>query len=459
MPLSGPASREIPWGRPREESTRRTEAGAADAFAAAHGDEVRFNHRRGHWLIFQGHRWVPDDNGAHIRLALAFVRQQQHHALDLTDSFERQDAIEHWARFDRLAMLTNLLTLARNLEPIADAGKDWDADPWLLGTPSGVVDLKAGTLRPGRPADRITRSTTAGFDPLASCPRWEQFIADVFDHDESMMRFIHRALGYSLTGDTQEQTLFLGHGKGSNGKSTMYRTVGTVMGDYSAVMPFATIEMNQRGIPNDLAALDGPRFAQSSETNEGTRINESRVKALSGCDPISARFLYGELFTFRPVMKIWLAVNHLPIVRDDSHSFWRRIRQVPFTRTFPVTPGLEDELMSEAPGILAWLVRGCLLWLAEGLQVPAAVATATDAYRTASDVLADFLREGCDMSAGAEVGASDLYQHYTSWASRAGMTERERLTMTKFGTKMAERFQRTHSRHGKAYQGVARRVL
>lgn len=437
-----------------------TEAGSAEAFSLECGDRVRYDFRRQRWLLWQGHRWAPDTDGGIMRLALAFVRHQQHAAIDITDTAERQRAVDHWIKFDRLANLNTLLTLARNLTPIRDDGRNWDPNPMLLGTPDSVVDLTTCTAREGQPSDRITRSTSVPYNPAATCPRWERFVSEVFNDSPALVGFIHRALGYTITGLTGEQVLFLGHGTGSNGKGVLMRTVGRVMGDYFAVMPFSTIELNQRAsIPNDLAALDGPRYVMSSETNDGSRINEARVKALTGCDPLTARFLHSEFFTFNPVAKFWLAVNHLPIVRDDSHSFWRRIRQVPFARTFPITRGFEEGLWEEAPGILAWLVRGCQLWQAEGLLVPEVVLSATNEYRAASDLLADFLNEACELEPSAEVGAADLYQHYSQWATKAGMTDRERLNATRFGAKVAERFQRRHSRSGKVYQGVARRGL
>src|SRR5262249_26229218 len=151
-------------------------------------------------------------------------------------------------------------------------------------------------------------------------------------------------------------------------------------------MPFATIELKDRsGIPNDLAALVNRRFVIASETNDGNRLNEARIKALTGCDPVTARFLHGEFFTFEPVGKFWLSVNHKPIVRDDSHGFWRRLRLIEFRQRFTVNPALADDLKSEAPGILAWCVRGALSWQADGLQAPTVVMEATGDYERDSD--------------------------------------------------------------------------
>ena len=451
----------IPWGKPLAKPTfQYSETGAAEVFAAECGDRVRFDHRRQRWLIWQGHRWVPDVDGAIMRLVIEFVRRQQHTAVDITDLFARQQALDHWMKYDRLANQTTLLAIAKNLPPIADAGAMWDPDHLLLGVPNGVIDLQTGSLRPGRPGDRITRSTSVPFDQTAACPRWERFIVDVFDDDRPRIQFVHRALGYSLTGLTNEQVLFLCYGTGQNGKGVLLRTIGTILLDYASTMPSSTIEMTRGGgIPNDVAALDGPRFVMANETNDGCRIDEARVKALTGSDPVTARFLHGEFFTFTPRATFWLASNHLPQVRDDSYGFWRRIRQLPFERTFPMTPGLEEALAAEAPGILSWLVRGCLLWQAEGLCTPDSVVAATDAYRATSDVLGDFIREACELEDSAQVGAADLFQHYIVWAMKSGLSERERLTSTKFGTKVSARFKRVHSKHGKVYHGVARRGL
>jgi putative DNA primase/helicase len=279
------------------------------------------------------------------------------------------------------------------------------------------------------------------FEPDATCERWSRFLDEIFDGDAELISFVHRAVGYSLSGDTSEQCLFLAYGTGSNGKGTLINTLKEILGDYGSNMPFSTIEMHQRSaIPNDLAALVGRRLVIAAETNDGTRLNEARVKALTGCDPVTARFLHREFFTFEPVAKFWLSVNHKPVVRDDSHGFWRRIRLIPFLKTFPVNNTLKVELAAEMPGILAWAVRGCVEWQREGLNPPAAVLNATKAYERDSDALAMFLDEACVLNAGCEVGATTLFQHYKSWADGHGMTERERLTATMFGRKLGERF-------------------
>ncbi len=345
------------------------------------------------------------------------------------------------------------------VRPIADAGRDWDGDPWVLGAPNGVIDLRTGQLREGRRDDRITMSAGVPYDPRAVCPRWEQFIREIFNHDEELVTFVQRAAGYSLTGDTSEQCLFLCHGTGANGKSTFLRTLAAVLGDYGHSMPFSTVELHQRAaIPNDLAALVGRRFVTASETNDGTRLNESRIKALTGEDAISARFLHAEFFTFVPVAKFWLAVNHKPVVRDDSYAFWRRIRLIPFLQTFPGDKTLAAALRAEGKGILSWAVRGCLEWQQEGLPTPAAVSEATAAYQVESDPLQAFLDEAIERAPDCETAAADLYDAYRRWAEQHGLTERERLTATAFGRKLGERFEFRRVNGRKLYQHIARRL-
>jgi putative DNA primase/helicase len=434
-----------------------TDSGNAEYFAARYGEDVRYDHRRQRWLTWSGHRWQPDANASVRHRAKLAMRQRLQDASRLDDSDARAKLAKWALSSESRGRLDALLYLAQAEAPIADTGDGWDAQPMLLGVPNGVVDLRTGALRPGRREDRITRQAAVRFDPAALCVRWEQFLTEIFNGDPALIAYVQKVVGYSLSGDTSEQILILGHGSGANGKGTLYNTITFVLGDYGCTMPFTTIEINQRSaIPNDLAALDGPRMATASETQDGTRLNESRIKALTGCDPISARFLHGEFFTFRPQCKFWLAVNHKPIVRDDSYGFWRRIRLLPFTQTFPVTPGLDATLKAEAAGVLAWAVRGCLLWQQDGLTPPAAVVDATQTYEQDSDIIGAFLEEATELDANAEVRAADLYAHYKSWADRHGLAERERFTATAFSRKIAERFARVRTRTGTVYQGLSR---
>jgi putative DNA primase/helicase len=181
--------------------------------------------------------------------------------------------------------------MARCEPPITDNGADWDNQPMLFACANGVIDLKTGKLRDGKPEDRLILHSPVLFDENARCPRFEKFLVEIFNRDADLIDFVHRAIGYTITGLTTEQVLFLLYGGGANGKSVLLSILRTVLGEYAYNMPFSTVELKDRSsIPNDVAALADKRLVTSAETNDGSRFNEARIKALTGCDPITARF-------------------------------------------------------------------------------------------------------------------------------------------------------------------------
>jgi putative DNA primase/helicase len=435
-----------------------TDASHAERFAETYGFDVKFNHRRGVWLVYREPCWRVDMDGAIYRMALDYVRGRQAAALETGDRKLKEQILKFTIAAESKPALDKLVGLAKNFPPIADAGDKWDADPWLSGAPNGVLEWRTGSLRPGDPADRITRSLGVAFDATATAPRWRQFIGEVFDGNDELIQFIHRYLGYACTGCTHEQVLALFWGGGGNGKGVLMHVVAHVLGEYFGNMGFSTIELKQRaGIPNDLAALDGKRLVTASESGE-VRLNEPRIKMLTGSDPVTARYLYGEPFTFVPSAKFILATNTKPVVADNSHGFWRRLKLVPFTRCFEGSARdehLEDYLKTkEGPGILNWLIDGCRAWQIQGLGEPAIIRDATDEYRSDSDPIADFVAEFCESAVTAVTRASELFEGYGKWADTQRLSKLERLTAKDFGRRMAEKFSRRHTNTGKVYEGV-----
>lgn len=413
-----------------------TETGDAEFFAACNAESVRYDHRRGRWLFFEGHIWVPQADGELFRRALEAVRARQRAAVG--DKERGKWAFGGEARKRQ----NNLLALAQNIKPIADAGDSWDLDPWLLGAPNGVVDLRSGTLRPGSADDRITMRVRAPFHADAACPLFDNTVAEIFQHDADLVAYFDRYVGYSLTADCREESLAFCWGGGANGKGTLMNTIGWLLGDYADDLPFSAFELQSRaGIPNDIAKIVNKRFITASETGETHRLNEARVKALTGRDPITARFLHKEFFTFQPVAKFWLATNHKPEVRDDSEGFWRRLHLIPFEASFVGREDktLKDRLRAEGSGILARAVRGCLAWQHQGLNPPQVVRDATKAYRADSMPLAQFLDECCVLEDGAEASFSELFNLYRSWAGR------ERLGKHQFGAALRQLFRTNES--------------
>lgn len=435
----------------------RTDAGNGELFAHLNREQVRHDHRRHHWLIWDGHHWREDADGEIRRLAIEAARHRYRQAESIPDLTERQFESKFAVQSENRQRLDAMLGEAKCLPPLAADGEHWDQDPWLLGVGNGVLDLRTGILRPGCPEDDITCFCEVPYDPTAECPRWLTFLAEVFEEDADLIDFVWRVVGYALTGITYEQCLFLCYGRGANGKSIFLALLRALLGRYAYNAPFSTFELRARSeISNDVAALAGRRLVTAAETNDSTRLNEARVKALTGCDPMTARFMYGENFTFRPVAKFFLAANHLPIVADDSYGFWRRVRLLPFLRQFTTDAdsGLEGKLLRELPGILAWAVRGCLEWQARDLTPPTSVIAATEDYREKSDLLAEFMAEYFVLDEERSLGATEAYASYRAWAQTQGMTERETLSLSLFGRKMGERFSHKKTKKGKLYLGV-----
>ena len=332
-----------------------------------------------------------------------------------------------------------------------------DASPDLLNTESGTIDLRTGELREHRREDLITKIAPTTYRPDAAAPTWEAFLERVLP-GEDLRAFVQRAVGYSATGDTSEQCMFINHGGGANGKSTFQEAIAAALGDYAMRAPTEMLLAKRSdGVPNDVARLKGARFVSASETEEGRRLAESRIKDLTGQDTITARFMKAEWFDFAPTHKLWLSTNHKPEIRGTDAAIWRRIRLVPWTVSIP--PAEQDKklpiaLRHELAGILAWVVRGCLQWRRDGLQAPDEVRKATGEYRAEMDVLAGFLVECCEQDTGHWEYAKDLYECYKRWCDENG--ERPE-PQRKFGGRLGERgFQR--DRGGSRGAGIWRGV-
>jgi putative DNA primase/helicase len=401
----------------------RTESGNAEMFAAHYGEEVRFDHKQGRWLIWnrKRSRWVEDKQNKVRGMMAAMARRRLRSALRLPEHHEDRQKQIGWAlSSESRYRIDASLELAESVPPISDSGEKWDTNPMLLGVANGVVDLRTGRLRDAKPEDRVTLYSPVAFDGDAKCPRFQQFILQVCNGDTELVGFIQRAVGYALTGLTGEQCLFFCDGTGANGKSTLLGVLHYILGDYAVNVPFSALEKAGRSsIPNDLAMLAGRRFATAIETGEDVRLNESRIKAITGGDPVTARYLYHENFTFDSTHKLWLAFNHKPRIADESEGMWRRVRLIPFTKQFSGAERddkLLDKLKAEAPGVLAWAVRGSLVWQKDGLGEPQIVVNASTEYRAESDHLAQFIEDCCVVSPGGSVPSAELWKGYLRWA-------------------------------------------
>jgi putative DNA primase/helicase len=425
-----------------------TDLGNSERFIAHHGEDIRYCYPWRKWLVWTGARWERDDAGRVHKLAKETVRLIYREASDAEDEDRRKALAKHATQSEAEAKIRAMLELAKSEAPISP--DDLDADPWLFNTANGTIDLRTGVLRDHRREDLITKLAPVEHIPAATAPAWEHFLQRVLP-GEDLRGFVQRAAGYSATGNTSEQCMFINHGTGANGKSTFQETISAALGDYAMRTPTEMLLAKRSdGVPNDIARLKGSRFVSASETEEGRRLAESRIKDLTGQDTITARFMRAEWFDFEPVHKLWLSTNHKPEIRGTDQAIWRRIRLVPWTVVIPPAEQdkkLSEKLRAELPGVLAWIVQGCLEWRRKGLQAPEEVRRATVEYRAEMDVVGAFLAECCVIAPEHDVSAADLYKAYGEWCKDTGETQ---VKQRRFGGQLTERGDFERYRGGKS---------
>ena len=403
-----------------------TEDGLALAFTAAHRDELRFDHTRDRWFRWSGSAWRQDET----KLAFSWCR-----------SICRKLADEGCATGGEARTLGKAGT-ARGVETFAQCDQEtaviseiWDRDPWLLGTPRGTVNLRTGELRAARKDDYISRQTAVAPALESECPRWMQFLHEAADGDAGLIRFLQQWAGYSLTGVTNEHALLFVYGPGGNGKSVWLNTLSNLLGEYARNAAMDTFTKGQSDKhPTDLAMLAGSRIVTASETEEGHVWAEVRIKQLTGGDTIAARFMRQDFFEFIPQFKLTIIGNHRPVLRNVDDAARRRFNIVPFVHR-PARPDkdLEDSLKAEWPGILRWMIEGCLDWRRNGLVRPQAVLDATAEYFTEQDTMKQWIEEQCET--GTRPPPQDTTASlFASWRNYAAACGEEPGTARRFVT-------------------------
>jgi len=421
-----------------------TDEALALRYADLHRDRLRYVAAWGKWLHWTGDRWLLDETMLAFDLARAVCREaaaqcNKPSTATALASAKTVAAIERLAKADRR---------------LAATVSQWDADPWLLNTPGGVIDLRTGHARQHDPADYMTKITAA--TPGGDCPVWKTFLRRVTGGDDDLQGFIQRMAGYALTGDTSAHALFFLYGTGANGKSVLIDTLAGILADYHKTAPIETFTAStSERHPTDLAGLRGARLVTAVETEEGRRWAESKIKSLSGGDTIAARFMRQDFFEFQPQFKLVIAGNHKPGLRSIDEAIRRRFNLLPFTVTIPPAERderLKDKLKAEWSGILQWMIDGCLAWQRQGLAAPDAVRQATDAYLEAEDAIAAWIDDECERDANAWESSADLFASWKAWAERSG----EFAGSTKrFGQNLETRgFQPLRKMNGRGFQGL-----
>ena len=403
-------------------SCHRTDLGNAHRLVARFGAGLRFVPTWNKWLYWDGQRWKVDQTGETVRRAKETVRLIYAEAASAAGSEERKALADHAKHSEAASRIGAMIRLASTEPAIPVMPDQLDADPYLINVLNGTLDLRTGELRKHRREDLITKLAPVEFDATAQCPKFMSFLSRITGGDEELQRFLQKAIGYALTGDTSEQVIFVLYGTGANGKSTFLNIIQDLLGDYALQTPTDTfVRKHNRSATNDLARLRGARFVVAVEVAEDGKLDEVLVKQVTGGDKLSARFLYREFFEFRAECKIFLVTNYKPSIKGSDEGIWRRIRLIPFEVMIPEEQQdkhLLEKLHKELPGILAWAVKGCLAWQREGLTPPESVLAATDSYRAEMDWLSAFRADRCSDQKGAKTSAANLYGAFCAWWSR-----------------------------------------
>lgn len=383
-----------------------SEEAMAREFSAKHKGEFVFVSKFGHWLCWDGSRWVLDKK---LR-ALNAVR----HICRATSRKVKDEGLGR-----RIASYQTAYAVERPARTELSASSDqWDTDEWLLNTPAGTIDLHDGSFHDSRSSDYITKSTSVS--PGGECPRFLQFLQEISGGDNEFVSFLQRAFGYCLTGVTWEHAIFFGYGCGGNGKSVLMNVIGEIMGDYHVVASpeTFTVSKHTRHL-TEVARLRGARLVSVSETESGHQWAETRLKELTGGTPVAANFMRQDQFEFKPQFKPFITGNNKPNLSAATESMRRRFHLIPFSATFPEHTRdlkLSEKLREEYGGILSWAIEGCLEWQKIGLQPPQVVRDSTDEYFLSEDVFGVWLTTKCQQRPLTKESSTDLYDSYRAFS-------------------------------------------
>jgi len=440
-----------------------TDLGNSERFSKQHKHHARWCEEKGCWLIWNGQYWVTDKDLQIVKYAHDTVRSINDEARNCSEN-EEFSIKRHALRSESSMRIHAMLDHAKPYMAISMS--EFENDPLFINVQNGILDLRTGVLSPHQSDRFFSRIIDTLFDPAAKCFHWERFLTVITGADQDLMDFLQRAVGYSLTGLTDEQCLFFIYGPGKNGKTTFIETLHMIFGDYS-IKTDAKLLLEDKNF-NDkqyAAQLVGIRFVSANEVADCKRMNETVIKDLTGGDKILARSLYKEPFTFKPSHKLWMYGNNKPQITGQDEGIWRRIRVIPFTVSIPKESTLPQSVLlqqfkEEASGILSWAVRGCLDWQRNGLVIPKSVQEATSEYRYEEDVVQHFIDDVCVSEASGQIEKNELFQLFRAWCYQLGNLEFEQKSQ-KWFTKQLTRLGFSQQGHGRKFIGglVARRMV
>lgn len=407
----------------------RTDNANAERFVESHSNDIRFIQEMGQWANYDGKKWDIDVEAAVLQKAREYAAELLPIAqlVDLADPLTQLAMRKFATQSNSKRAITDCLKLAKGDRRISLRVEQIDPHRGLINLRNGTLDLRTGQLRKHDPSDHIFQIANADYVPGADCPQWKAALQRIFDKDASLIDYVQIALGYAASGEANEQILFIGHGNGNNGKSTLTKTVNLTLGDYAHPASFDLFQKSYtRQHPTEIAQLFGKRFVPISELPSGWGVDEARVKQLTGGDMLTARCMRQDFWKFSPTHTFWMSANYLPIISGREEGIWRRIRVIPFNVDLSAVGNVDKDIASrmvrdEAPGILNWIMEGYQKWKEHGLgQIPDAVREKTNEYRRDQDCVSNFVKECCEENDAFSVSLKQLYAAYLEFGGKLG---------------------------------------
>lgn len=433
------------------------DTGNADRFIDRYGNLYKYSYIANKFYIYDGMKWKVDDKGSIRKLIDEMIESIKDekiiHGDDVTEEEAREVFQKYYKKTRGTQAKKNIMNELMHRRPATP--DEFDKDDMLLNVANGYIDLTSRELYKHDINKMFSQITNTDYTEKMQPAVWLDFLNDIFAGDKAVIRYIQKALGYSLTGSTREQIMFILFGKGRNGKSIFVEVISEILGDYSNNMQAKSLMVKKNdNINTDIARLSKARFVTSSEPNEGFRFDEGLIKQLTGGDKVTARFLYAEEFEYTPKFKIWVSTNHKPIIRGTDDGIWRRLVLIPFDVQIPeekVDKDLKYKLLREAPAILNWMAEGAYMWMQEGLAMPEKLKEASKDYRNEMDVIEQFIEDECKRVDDGKEKANELYELYKQWANNNG---NYKMSNKDFGIKMKEKFKYKKTNSGMFYFGL-----
>ena len=433
------------------------DTGNADRFIDRYGNLYKYSYIANKFYIYDGMKWKIDDKGSIRKLIDEMIESIKDEKIIHGDDVTEEEAREFFQKYYKKTRGTqakkNIMNELMHRRPATP--DDFDRDDMLINVANGYIDLTSRELYKHDINKMFSQITNTDYTEKMQPAVWLDFLNDIFAGDQKVIRYIQKALGYSLTGSTREQIMFILFGKGRNGKSIFVEVISEILGDYSNNMQAKSLMVKKNdNVNTDIARLSKARFVTSSEPNEGFRFDEGLIKQLTGGDKVTARFLYAEEFEYTPKFKIWVSTNHKPIIRGTDDGIWRRLVLIPFDVQIPeekVDKDLKYKLLREAPAILNWMAEGAYMWMQEGLAMPEKLKEASKAYRNEMDVIEHFIEDECKRVDDGRVKANELYSVYKNWANE---NNAYKMSNKDFGQKMKEKFKSKRMNTGMYYLGL-----